>query len=582
MRLSERIGYVLEHVLCVLLTRRGIAVRRSEQPDGETIKSDLTFRWKRRNYIVFVTHTRTTGMTNRKFFRTFEELAQRRARAPGAYCVEVSLLSETTHVRNQYGLIFRALFDASISVISKETQPSFVKFVEELGSPTAYETTLEQISELPLKVLRQFEKSVDKILNAHSVGTSLVQQYWSAESHVKAGASSLADTNGSSIKRGIRLLSLFPTDICSVDDIARGAVSMKSTRSASELQHWKQLSICSEARKSLTGIHITFGDEVKEAARVCTKLGVNPTSALYEEYFTTAGSKNLYASLKRPDGLRSDYNRAVQKLQTCQSLAELRKAFLEDFEADTLRCDFIDLAIWSADSSQNEVALDLAPRLAALGEGAPPPDMVVRFVIGKNAGLSVLVSDCANVVKAMADIVWARLESVRRVPDWEDYFSSRLGTFLSHPYVHVEKLMIDQLLSGSVDLGRRRQSVLPRICGLPSKYHMGVEATYHVALGGKRFFIKSVSTPEERHHKHKEFSGKLRTIRYVLDEQGRLASDMCRFVLILDGHWTENQVAMLVNAGWMVFGWDEFLDWLPSEVGDLQGTRAGGAALTAV
>ena len=117
MRNAEKIGYVLEHLFALDLQHRGIEVSRSERPHNESIKCDLTFTYKKQSYILFMTHTRTQGMTNRKFYRTFEELAQRRVDNPKSLCIDITLVPSRSGVRRQQMLIFESLFDATFSVL---------------------------------------------------------------------------------------------------------------------------------------------------------------------------------------------------------------------------------------------------------------------------------------------------------------------------------------------------------------------------------------------------------------------------------------------------------------------------------
>ena len=82
-----------------------------------------------------------------------------------------------------------------------------------------------------------------------------------------------------------------------------------------------------------------------------------------------------------------------------------------------------------------------------------------------------------------------------------------------------------------------------------------VPAAYRLFANGRKLLIITVSTPEERHHKHKEFSGKLRAIRSAWSEGG-VGDDSVEFVIVVDGNWTADQLGMLSRSGWRVLDWD--------------------------
>jgi hypothetical protein len=152
------------------------------------------------------------------------------------------------------------------------------------------------------------------------------------------------------------------------------------------------------------------------------------------------------------------------------------------------------------------------------------------------------------------------MEGKSRSIDFWDFYEERRKTFLSHRSVRPERLLLDIVSSAFTVIQKKsRTSVLPRIAGLPSRFSMSVQSSLRVKVSkDHELFIVTISTPDPQHHKHKEFSGKIRAIRYLWDSrQEHLLLDNCAFLAIIDGSWSDKQVRMLANAGWSVCGWDD-------------------------
>ncbi len=543
MILSERIGFCLEHLLVLELEDRGIRVRRSERPDNQTIKSDLSFSLGRLEYVIFVTHTRTQGMTNRKFYRTFEELAQRRIADPSAICVEVSLTDAGDNVPTQYGLIFRQLFDDSMSVLTPTQERRFVAFVEEVPTPFDIDATKAARSRLPAAVRRRFAAAIDRIVSVEHQRHLALTRYWASERKVTAGKMLFAPRDAASIKLGMKFLTLLEGHDLSLEELAQGRIPK---RAGLDIEYLTAVGIINGTQSSIVGSFVVPSPPVRAAAGACLRNHISLDKGWSEQYLTSPGAKILRADLLSPARIKQRVESLSKKLSSIESPKELSREFRKEYESASERCDLVDLALRASGLSQNVVSVRV---LASLG-------VVIRqrnpmwFLIAKEDGREDVVKNATAFLDAAAQQVWSECGGRFATIDWHDFFAARLQTYLAH------RSVVPQLaLLRSVDTAsprRTRQSVLPRLLDLPSKYRMSVTASRcwgHV-------FMVDVSTPDPQHHKHKEFAGKLRAIRYETTEVRKIAT---RFVMVLDGNWTESQRATLCNAGWDVYDWDSFL-----------------------
>jgi hypothetical protein len=216
------------------------------------------------------------------------------------------------------------------------------------------------------------------------------------------------------------------------------------------------------------------------------------------------------------------------------------------------------MALRATDYTQNQISVDL------IESHAYPLKLSdsIGFLIRKSEDLQAVVGDVDEYIGCVAKLIWRRCAGKFDAVSFSDFFESRVKTFYSNAYVCPELFILRGLLARFTEVSKSRMSVLPRICGLNSRFWMAVKpAAYLRSDNNKEVFVITISTPEERHHKHKEFSGKIRAIRHELQD-GVLRSNNVTYLAIVDGFWTHDQLGMLAVAGWRVTDWDN----LPSIV----------------
>lgn len=552
MRQSEKIGYVIEHLLIIELQRRGVAVRRSEQPGNETIRSDLSFAHKHRRYVVFVTHTRTQGMTNRKFYRSFEELAQRRLSTGNDVCIDVSLVQDRAGVRSQQRLIFESLFDLVLHLVPLSLEPAFVSFVNALGTTLSLSVTESNEPKLHGRIRSLVSMTVDKILQAKPNTTASVQDFWELEKSHAPGAMFGNVAAGVSVKKGMKLLALLPKELSNVRSIAKSSTVLPSPLSEDVERRLLWSGTCATAAKSLVGYKVGFSPDVVAAAAMCTRLSIDLSTDWCQPYLLTPGARHLYRTVLAPSESMQLINQQLVALNGCKTKKALLDKFIDDYKSDGARCDFIDVALRSAGFSQNDLSAQVVAQLSDPPHVSDP----LVYIIGKNEDADSIIGDVDRFIHLAAELVWAKLQQASVEISAESVYRDRVKTYLAQPYIQPEGLLIERGIAFDLHEKKTRSSVLPRVAGLPGRYRMSVSsaATFKLPSGGDLFVI-TISTPEERHHKHKEFAGKLRAVRYQFRD-GKLVADDSRFLAIVDGNWSADQVGMMVNAGWTVASWE--------------------------
>jgi hypothetical protein len=552
MRLSEKIGFVLEHLIALELEDRGVEVQRSERPTNECVKSDLTWSHGVKDFVAFITHSRTQGMTNRKFYRTFEELAERRVLHSGAICVEVALRRDSVRTPGQYSLIFDALFDATLSVFDKTNEALFIAFVKTYPSTrVSLDASRSHRSSGPLSVLSSVTKLVDAILLVGRVQNKAITDYWKRESSVIRGLVRYDPSVATSPKLGMKMLSLVPKLYDMIASIAKGRWAFEG--SANEASHkFHAMLFAGVARLGLasdTKTIITFDTNATAAAKMCLKLGIKLGPKWATQFLTTSGAKDLYQMIMDRSVTNATYAKASSDLFAIRTSKDLSTLFIREYKSATPRCDCLDLAIHAAGTSQNELSTLLIERLGVEIAQRNP----VWFIVAKDEQADAMWPSITKTLSAIAEELWQRSDGRLAIPSKEEWIKERFATYFAHRGVNHHLAILE--MPGEV-VANSRKSILPRLAGLPSRYSMYVEADVYIRRpGGKQLFVKSISTPEARHHKHKEFSGKLRAIRYVLGESS-IQTDDTEFLCVIDGAWTDDQIGMLAASGWSVCDWD--------------------------
>lgn len=552
MRNAEKIGYVLEHLFALDLQGRGIDVARSERPNNESIKCDLAFLYKKRPYILFLTHTRTQGMTNRKFYRTFEELAQRRIDNPKSLCIDITLVPSRSGVRKQQVLIFDSLFDAAFSVLNRSDESEFVEIVGQLGDEVSLDSTASNIGLFPKKILSSVKSVCDQILAVQRSSNKELVRYWNIEGRVSDGKVDYGTPKGTSVKLGMKMLTFLPVEIISVQEVASGVATVKDLPGGICIESIKKTKLCSEIGPTIGGTRFCFSSNAQTAAKFLIKYGISLSQGWHLEYLMTPGAKLLHQDLTDVSGVEAKMADLSVRLSQCDSAADLAASYMEDFESERLRCDFIDYSLRATSYSQNAISTDILERLTF---DISFSDSVV-FVLQKSDNLSEHIPDLEEYINELSELVWNRIADGVKSVSADEFIEERIKTYYAHPYVAPERLIIYSICSVLKPAGKTRASILPRLAGLPSKYRMYVvPAAYRLFANGRKLLIITVSTPEERHHKHKEFSGKLRAIRSAWSEGG-VGDDSVEFVIVVDGNWTADQLGMLSRSGWRVLDWD--------------------------
>jgi hypothetical protein len=233
----------------------------------------------------------------------------------------------------------------------------------------------------------------------------------------------------------------------------------------------------------------------------------------------------------------------------------LTQRFIDDFHSNEARCDFIDMALRCSGMSQNETSVAVLKDLGISISQRNP----MWFVIAKDHELSDVIDDVEQFLQSAARVIWRKSKGSFTEISPDDLYASRLNTYYAHRSVCMERLLLDALLSSYRKPRRQtRSSVLPKIANLPCKFRMYVTSTRLLfSPDNEMFFLVTISTPVAQHHKHKEFSGKLRAIRYDV-ENGSLIAPPCKYIAIVDGAWEPDQLMMLSKAGWHVYDWDAF------------------------
>jgi hypothetical protein len=553
MKLSEKIGYVLEHLILLDLESRGIPVTRSECVTNESIKSDLVFSSSNIKYVLFVTHSRTQGMTNRKFYRTLEELVERRINEPESLCVEITLRKDPVRTPDQYNMIFEELFDAVVSVFSAQQEMAFVRFVEEYPSKkVSLGQTKAHSSNCSKPVLQAVNVAVDKILQIRKSASAILRNYWLAESNVTRGSLHMNSNSNVSIKLGMKMLSLIPRANELLKEIAKGQLSVVEDLELRKKQWQVPLTLnIINCRLTLNGRGVfKFDRNVLAAAQLCQRLSVNLKSGWESEYLTSEGASELYGAIVDPALMEQKFRESADAIAAADTLEKLKRVFHADYKSGSGRCDKIDMAIRTAGVSQNDMSTILVEEMNLDIKQRNP----VWFIVAKDDQAASIFPDVKEAISRLAGLVWERTKSKKTNVTLEEFRSERVRTYFSHRSVvhHLALLSIP-----GDTLPKSRQSVLPRIIGLPSKYSMYVQSDIQM-LGDndEKLFIKTISTPEARHHKHKEFAGKLRAIRYEW-ENGQIKVDKkLRFLCVIDGEWTPEQIGLLLASGWTVSDWD--------------------------
>lgn len=459
MKLSEKIGYTLEHLLEIELTERGIDVTRNEKPANETIRSDITFSKSRRNFVIFITHTKTQGMTNRKFYRTFEELAQRRILFPGATCIEVSLSRDSIRVPSQYGLLFLQLFDASFDVIPPDLEQEFFTFVEALPGSITIEVVRNFLHELPEKVHLAVKNTVDRILLTRKKNNAAMLDYWNRELGISKGTRRYQNDEATSIKLGIKKLSLMQSPKVCLSDISEGSIRIGKDQVVDN-DYLINIGLCRSVTKRLTGWDLVFDQDVVFAAKTLLKAGVKLDNDWHQKYLWSPGAKRLFADIVDRSGTKQRHATLMNSLCNIRSANELKDAFLRDFVNDEARCDLIDLAIRASKYSQNELSTSIQEDLQIVIKQRNP----VWFVVAKDEDAESVVGNIERFLQSAARLVWERSNGHFNIVPWEEFYSARIGTYYSHRSVRTEHLLLDAYLEKFVhEKKKKRLSVLPRL-----------------------------------------------------------------------------------------------------------------------
>jgi hypothetical protein len=559
---SEKIGYVFEYLCLAILAEWGVRASAHESIDASSIVSDLTIRKDGATRVLFLTHTRTQGMTNRKFYRTFEELAQRRTRTPSAICVNLALFEGGVRSPSQYEQLYSSLFDASAHVFPNSSQGDFVDFAISLSDPVTANSVASKIAEFPRRLKRALESSLAKAISCKRRKPATIDSYWQSEKHVSPGRVAFDVTEQSSIKLGLKLLALADGTILDGLDLSNETAIFKGKVSKADLEILEKRAVIASSRLKIGGAILDLSTHVSVAYRQLAALGVELRPKWALPYLLSGGAKILYEQLMQPELAKDVLVQSIEEVSAVTSAKELLALWKKDLASTTPRADRIDVSLRMAGLSQNDLSTRIQESLGVCIAQRNP----MWFVIAKDGYVEV-IGDIDTFLDRAVTITWAAMTGKKRSIEFWDFYQERRKTFLSHRSVRPEHLLLDAATSAFPVIKKKsRSSVLPRISGLPLRFSMSVQSSLRCCIGKNReLFVIAISTPDPQHHKHKEFAGKLRAIRYLWNAKAKvIVEDNTIYLAVVDGAWSEKQVNMLASAGWNVCGWNNLSGFMES------------------
>jgi hypothetical protein len=550
---SERVGYVIEHLLAKALEIKGYEVRRNTTPYEGAIKSDLIFVLNGTDVVVLCTHTRSTGMTNRKFYRSFAELAERRTRSANTIVIDCVLLSSLSHVRPGYAEIFNGAFDGCVSIYDEMSMyHDFMVTIEE-RMPSSnlddnyIDTLLEKLGEAHRKA---FCNAADSIINLLSCINAPFAKFWEAESDVTPGNVLVSrDHMADNVKLALKALMVCPEWALNDPYFEEGLIERKPQFSREEIIKFKATDVFSDMANRLGRGVARVSKNAASGFALLRSIGIDPISDWWVPYASTKQGKEMVRLLRSEKSLLDIYNNAVVNISDCDDRVKLQKYFLHIYKSSgSSYCHEIDLCLRAAGLSQNELAIALSNDLNISGRGFPPPDMLIRSVLAKKS-FPDSAGTIENYFMCLAGYIFPYIEKIKSLST-EDLLEERCKEFLSHPFINPERVLLEIPLGKPIRGTVRRISVLPAFIPTDSRIPMAVDFDYVAELPNGKLWVKCISSYEKRHHKHKEFSGKLRAVRNAT------TSEINQFLAIIEGEWTDQQINMLNNAGWNVCTWD--------------------------
>lgn len=559
---SEKIGYAFEHVCLTELAALGIKTISHEAIDDSSIVADITISHKGQTFVLFLTHTRTQGMTNRKFYRTFEELSQRRIKTPKAICFELSLFNAGVRSPGQYGMLYQKLFDGSESILKTQQQDSFLRFVRSLPDPISQEVVSSRIGELPQPILARIRAVLKGILACTRKTPEVLQKYWQQEARVKPGSVSFDAESKVSVKLGLKLLALLEGTFLEGENLSKQALTVAKKVKTEEIELLKDRAVIIDGALRIGRVSVTLSPHVCCAFNRLLDFGISLNTGWITPYLASTGAVLLYKQLMNPESSKNALEVAIKKVEAATNSEALFQLWISDLSSESPRADLIDSSLRLAGLSQNDLSTQTEEKLDLHIAQRNP----MWFIIAKEDYDSI-IDDVSGFLKTASAIVWEKLTTRKCAIDFWDFYRDRRKTFLSHRSVNPELILVDLATHKLTKIkAKSRVSVLPRVAGLPSKYSMSVQSSKRLLMpNGRELFIISISTPDPQHHKHKEFSGKLRAIRHFWDSKKNAIIDgNCTFLCVIDGAWSDKQIKMLSSAGWEVTGWDNLSDAVQS------------------
>lgn len=557
MKLSEKIGAVFEILLSIAIRSRGYEVARNSSTYSGNIRGDLLFTTGDKDYLVFLTHTVSHGMTNRKFYRSFEELAQRRISDYNSICIDVRIIRNKSEVRQTQIAVFESIFDGTYYLTNELGFNLLKDFISCLPKIINEEVINKNIALLDENLRKDFEVLADKIISTNRNSSNQWSEYWKLESNQISGQDNYNTTpkDVTSVKLGLKLLSLahdYP-EVAYAEDCE---FYIKKDYDDHILDYLYSIGIIIDYQKTLTGIKVKLNPSAFRASVLIKEMGISTEKNWFNEYLDTRGARNLYNDIINPAETKAKFDDLNFQIGKISSRNELFQFLLDRYNDESVRFDSLDILIRATQYSQNLLSSELSRVFKYEVAGA---EILVRQIIAKSEDLESRHLSADGLLGEISDIIWKRFESNYIEVSWDDFYQSRVQTYLTHPYVNVHMAVLNGLRKGRTILKNRKESVLPRIASLPSRSNMAVQANMRIIKDGIELFITSISTPDKSHHKHKEFGGKIRAIRYEFDQSG-LSPTFSRYIALIDGEWSENQISTLVNSGWEVYSWDSFIN----------------------
>jgi len=556
---SEQIGYLLEHLLILELSKRNIESTRSEKVTNEAIKSDISFLINNKKFVIFVTHQKSQGMTNRKFYRSFEELAQRRIQDTEAICINFTLSENVSKVRLQQVLIFDGFFDHSLSLLNEEDLHIFYDFVELFkGGKISLKLVEENLGRLPSLLKVNMSNTVDKVLMLDR-DYSHIDDYWKLESKVERRPTFFSVSTGISIKYGLKILTLIPEDLLKFFTGSTSLSFKKNEITDDILEYLEEIDAIYEVRSGVVGIKAQINPCLISAIKYLQNNNFDLKFGWVEKYLATFSAKTLYKDIFRKSELREEFSVNSNLLSSVKDENQLYSIMINEYNDKTKsRCYFIEYCLLCSGYSQQSISTDLLSVI----DFSIAQDGAINYIITKNNSAENIIRDLDQYIKLAANLIYERILNEKYEADFSSYFYRRIKTYYSNQSVKVENLILETITNRDdvCVIHKSRGSVLPRLLDLSSNYSMSVIFNNAIRIkDSKDVYITSISTPEKRHHKHKEFSGKLRAVRYKWSEKA-LVNDNAIYIAILDGNWSEEQISMLSISGWIVCDWDGLVD----------------------